>query len=83
MPNQRGVQPAQEPPFQTSKLGRMCPRAHGSQPCSWDKLLPNALLAGGSGGWVPNHSMTNESHKEPEPHAGMEGTLIIQSFEFP
>ena len=82
MPNQRRDQPAQAPPLQTSKLGQVLPRACGSRCCPWDKLLPNTLPAGDGGSWVPKHNMTNESHEEPEPRAGMESTLVIWSFEF-
>lgn len=50
----RGVQPAQTPPLQPSKLGQVCPRASSGRGCPWDELLPNSLPTGISGGWVPS-----------------------------
>ena len=52
-------------------------------PQSWWQLLPSTLPAGGRGSQVPKPSVTNESCEEPESRAGMEGTLVIWSSEFP
>lgn len=82
MPNQRGpASPGTSAPAQ--QAGTSVPQSW------WQPGLPVGRVPSEQPPclhrwWLgPEHRVTNESHEEPEPPTGMEGTLVIWSFEFP